>query len=415
MKNLFKARWMTSLIFLILLFVITGIAAPGFLTYDNIITCFNTATMYTLLAVGIAFVIMTGEIDVSIGATLGLTAGMTGLIAQQGGSIPKMLLLCLVTGAANPKFLRPQSIMNSIVNYISVCIIALFVTLVMITGGIDIQAASIIGLTSIVQGYLWSDLGVNIWAAMIVSIAVAAVCGGLSGFFIAYCGVQPMVVTLGGSFLYSGLALLVSGMSATPAYQGISGFPSKAEDGAFVDYRFLGKGELLGVPMPIVIYLALIVLCIWLLHRTKYGERLYLIGVNQQAAEYSGINTRLVILSTYVLSAVSAALAGTILTSNVNSAKYNVGSGSTLAIITAVVLGGTLNTGGKGSILGTVLASLIICILRYGLPLCFDVSTQNLDLPIGIVLVLVVLGREIAGRGMIARAVRTLRKSAAAS
>ena len=90
---------MTSLIFLILLFVITGIAAPGFLTYDNIITCFNTATMYTLLAVGIAFVIMTGEIDVSIGATLGLTAGMTGLIAQQGGSIPKMLLLCLVTGA----------------------------------------------------------------------------------------------------------------------------------------------------------------------------------------------------------------------------------------------------------------------------------------------------------------------------
>ena len=250
--------------------------------------------------------------------------------------------------------------MNSIVNYISVCIIALFVTLVMITGGIDIQAASIIGLTSIVQGYPRSVPGVNIWAALTVSIAVAAVCGGSSGFFIAYCGVQPMVVTLGGSFLHSGLALLVSGMSATPAYQGISGFPSKAEDGAFVDYRFLGRGELLGVPMRIVIYLALIVLCIWLLHRTKYGERLYLIGVNQQAAEYSGINTRLVILSTYVLSAVSAALAGTILTSNVNSAKYNVGSGYTLAIITAVVLGGTLNTGGKGSILGTVLASLII-------------------------------------------------------
>ena len=146
--------------------------------------------------------------------------------------------------------------------------------------------------------------------------------------------------------------------------------------------------------MPIVIYLVLIVLCIWLLHRTKYGERLYLIGVNQQAAEYSGINTRLVILSTYVLSAVSAALAGTILTSNVNSAKYNLGSGYTL---------------------GTVLASLIICILRYGLPLCFDVSTQNLDLPVGIILVLVVLGREIAGRGMIAKAIRTLRKSAAAS
>ena len=99
MKNLFKARWMSSLIFLILLFFITGIADPAFLTYANIISCFNTATMYTLLAVGIAFVIMTGEIDVSIGATLGLTAAMTGLIAQQDGSVGLMLVAVIATGA----------------------------------------------------------------------------------------------------------------------------------------------------------------------------------------------------------------------------------------------------------------------------------------------------------------------------
>ena len=314
-----------------------------------------------------------------------------------------LVLEFVVFGAANPKFLRPNSIMNSIVNYISVCIISLFVTLVMITGGIDIQAPSIIGLTSIIIGVLWSDAGMNIWLAVVISVLVAALCGLLSGFFIAYCGVQPMVVTLGGSFLYSGLALLVSGMSATPAYKGISGFPAKTADGAFVGFRFLGKGEIFGIPTQIVIYVALILLCMWILHRTKYGERLYLIGVNPQAAEYSGINTRATIMSTYVLSAVSAALAGTLLTANVNSAKYNLGSGYTLAIITAVVLGGTLNTGGKGSILGTVLASLIICILRYGLPLCFGVSTQNLDLPVGIILVLVVLGREIAGQGMLAK------------
>lgn len=99
MKNLFKARWMSSLIFLILLFLITGIADPAFLTYANLISCFNTATMYTLLAVGIAFVIMTGEIDVSIGATLGLTAAMTGLIAQQDGSVGLMLIAVIGTGA----------------------------------------------------------------------------------------------------------------------------------------------------------------------------------------------------------------------------------------------------------------------------------------------------------------------------
>ena len=163
----------------------------------------------------------------------------------------------------------------------------------------------------------------------------------------------------------------------------------------------IGKGKLFGIPMQIVVYIALILLCIWILHRSKYGERLFLIGVNPQAAEYSGINTRATIMSTYVLSAVSAAIAGTLLTANVNSAKYDLGSGYTLAIITAVVLGGTLNTGGKGSIIGTVLASLIICILRYGLPLCFGVSTQNLDLPIGLILVVVVLGREIAGQHML--------------
>jgi len=323
-----------------------------------------------------------------------------------------LILEFVVFGAANPKFLRPKSIMNSIVNYISVCIISLFVTMVMITGGIDIQAPSIIGLTSIVIGVLWSDAGMNVWMAVICATVLAALCGALSGFFIAYCGVQPMVVTLGGSFLYSGLALLISGMSKTPAYQGISGFPAK--DGSkFIDFRFLGKGDIFGIPTQIVIYVVLILLCMWLLHRTKYGERLFLIGVNQQAAEYSGINTRKVIMSTYILSAVSAALAGTLLTANVNSAKYNLGSGYTLAIITAVVLGGTLNTGGKGSILGTVLASLIICILRYGLPLCFDVSTQNLDLPVGIILVLVVLGREIAGQHLLTDFIKRLKRRSA--
>lgn len=98
-KGLFKARWMSSLIFLLLLFLITGIAEPSFLTYSNIISCFNTATMYTLLAIGIAFVIMTGEIDVSIGSILGLTAAMTGKIAQEGGSIGLMLVVVVLTGA----------------------------------------------------------------------------------------------------------------------------------------------------------------------------------------------------------------------------------------------------------------------------------------------------------------------------
>lgn len=305
---------------------------------------------------------------------------------------------------ANPKFLNPVSILSSITNYIGICIIALFVTFVMITGGIDIQAPSIIGLTSITIGVLWSDAGFNIWVAVFAAIVLSALCGALSGFFVAYCDVQPMVVTLGGSFLYSGLALLISSMSKTPAYQGISKFPMKTEAGEFVSFRFLGKGTIFGfLPMPVFIYIVLILICWFLLHKTKYGRQIFLIGVNKQAAEYSGIHTKVITMSTYILTAIGASIAGILLTSNIDSAKYDLGSTFTLSIITAVVMGGTLSTGGKGSIFGTALASLIICILRYGLPLCFGVSTQNLDLPVGAMLLVVVVGRAIMGKGLLSK------------
>ncbi|MCR4877214.1 MAG: ABC transporter permease [Clostridiales bacterium] len=100
LRNILKARWISSLIFLIALFLITGIAEPSFLSYSSIINCFNSATMYTLLAIGIAFVIMTGEIDVSIGATLGLCASLTGMIAKQNGNILTMILVSVAVGAS---------------------------------------------------------------------------------------------------------------------------------------------------------------------------------------------------------------------------------------------------------------------------------------------------------------------------
>lgn len=307
-----------------------------------------------------------------------------------------LILEFVVFGGMNPKFLRITSIFSNINNYISICIISLFVTFVMITGGIDIQASAIVGLTSITIGVLWNDMGVNIWVAVMIAVVLAGLCGALSGFFVAYCKVQPMVVTLGGSFLYAGLAQMISGLSATPAYQGISGFPAKAEDGTFISFRYLGKAKLFDlIPIQIVIYVALIILCYFLLHKTKYGRSIFLVGVNPRAAEYSGINSRLIIFSTYVLTGIGAAIAGILLTAQVDSAKYNLGSTFTLSIITTVVLGGTLSTGGKGSIIGTALATLVICMLRFGLTLCFGISNQNLDLPVGVMLILVVSLRQI--------------------
>lgn len=304
-----------------------------------------------------------------------------------------LLLLTLeitIFATANPKFLMPRVLFGSINDMISICIISLFVTFVMIGGGIDIQAGSIVGLTSIVLGVSWQDWGLNIWMAALLGIGVAAICGAISGYFVAYCKVQPMVVTLGGSFLFSGVALLVSNLSATESYKGISGFPE--------GFLKLSKFKLFGVvPSQVLIFFALAVIAYLLLHRTKYGRKLFLIGVNQNAADYSGINSRLIILSTYILSAVSAAIAGIILTSYLGTAKSDIGITLTMPIITAVVLGGTLSTGGKGSVLGTALASIVIGVLRFGLPLCFKVSQQYLDIPVGLILIIVVIGRSLAG------------------
>ena len=295
----------------------------------------------------------------------------------------------VIFGSKNAKFLRPALLLNSANDFLSICIISVFVTFVMITGGIDIQVASIVGLTSITIGVAWQDFGFSIWQAVALAMVIAALCGALSGFFIAYCGVQAMVVTLGGSFLYSGLALLVSTLSSTESYQGISGFPE--------EFKWITKYKVFGViPFQIVIFLVLAVLAYLLLHRTKYGRKIFLVGVNQQAAEYSGINSRWVIMSTYILSAVSAAVTGVILTSYLGTAKSDLGSGLTMNIITAVVLGGTLSTGGKGSILGTALAAIAIGLLRFGMPLCFKINTQYLDIPIGVLLVVVVVGRSLA-------------------
>ncbi len=294
----------------------------------------------------------------------------------------------VIFGSANSKFLRIPLLMTASNDFIAICIISIFVTMVMITGGIDIQVSSIVGLTSIIIGVAWQDFGLNIWAAVALSVVCAALCGALSGFLIAYCGVQAMVVTLGGSFLYSGLALLVSTLSSTEAYKGISGFPDA--------FKAISKTKVFGVvPMQIIIFLVLAVLAYLLLHRTKYGRKIYLVGVNPTAAEYSGINSRLIIMSTYILSAVAAAVAGVVMTAYLGTSKSDIGGNLTMNIITACVLGGTLSTGGKGSIVGTALASVAIGLLRFGMPLCFKVNTQYLDIPIGVLLVVVVVGRAL--------------------
>ena len=310
---------------------------------------------------------------------------------------------CGVFSMANEKFRSLPRIFASANGDLTFWYVSIFVTFVMITGGIDIQSCAIVGLTSIIIGVAWQDFGFNIWMASLLAVAVSVACGALSGFFVAYCGVQAMVVTLGGSFLYTGLALLVSTLSSTEAYKGISGFPD--------DFKALTKIKVFGViPLQIIIFLVLLAAAYLLLHRSKYGRKVFLVGVNPAAAEYSGVNSRWIVMSTYMLSALAAGIVGVIMTSQLGTAKSDLGGSFTMTIITACVLGGTLSTGGKGSVIGTALAAAAITLLRFGMPLCFGINKQYLDIPIGVLLVVVVVARALANSPALIAKVGGLRK-----
>lgn len=299
-----------------------------------------------------------------------------------------LIVEVVVFGSLNPKFLVPRILFGSANDFISICIIAVFTCFVFITGGIDLQAGSIVGLTSIVIGVTWKTFGISIFAACFIGVLVGCLCGALSGFFIAYADVQPMVVTLGGSFLFSGLAIAVSNMSKTAAYLGISGFPEPFTQ--FTKQRVFGV-----VPLQVFIFLGLTVIAYIILHRTKYGRKVFLCGMNKNAAEFNGINTKLTIMSTYIFSGFAASIVGIIMTSYLESSKADFGSDLTMPIITAVVLGGTSTLGGKGGVIGSALAAVVIGIMRFGLSMV-GVSNQYLDIPVGIMLVVVVAASALS-------------------
>jgi AI-2 transport system permease protein len=305
-----------------------------------------------------------------------------------------LILEFIIFGSMNPRFLMPSVLLNSLTDYMSVCICALFGTFVMITGGIDIQQGAIIGLTSILMGILWQSFGMNILIAAVCAILIAGLCGAFSGVIVAETNVQPMVVTLGGSFLFSGLAIAVTSLSKTESYKGISGFPTW-----FTDF-FLGSVG--PFPYQFIVYIILAILAYVVLHKLQYGRKIFLIGVNKSTADFSGINSKAIIASTYIFSGLAAGIAGVMMTGYLGTAKADYGGDLTLSIVTAIVLGGTSNFGGKGGVVGTVLSSLIISFLQFGLSLN-GMNTQYLAIPVGVLLILSLIIRSMVDHGTFRR------------
>lgn len=302
----------------------------------------------------------------------------------EGVLIVLLLIEFILFSLINSDFLNISNLLFSTNDFLFIAIAAIPMTFVIVTGGIDVSVGSIMGLTSILIGVLWMN-GISILFAVIISLIISCLAGALNGFIIKMTDVEPLVVTLGTMFLYGGIALVISGGAGTSGYEGISGLPD-----AFVQ---LASGSFIGIPNLLWLLIVLTVLCAVLFHRTIYGRHVKLTGANENAAKYTGIKTKKVVIIAYMLSGLGGGLGGTFLTAYFGSARADMGSETILPIITAVVLGGTLITGGKGSIIGTVLASIFIGLMQYGLQMT-GLTNEQSNVVIGIILILSVIMRH---------------------
>jgi AI-2 transport system permease protein len=289
-----------------------------------------------------------------------------------------------IFGQLSPGFLNINNLLYSVNDFAYIALAAIPMTFVIITGGIDVSVGSTMGLSSITLGVLWMN-GMNIYLALIVALSVSIVAGLLNGVLIALSNVQPLVVTLGTMFLFSGIALVFSGNSSASGYEGISGFPE-----SFVEFA---NGKFFGIPNPLWMLITSIILFGILLHLTRYGRNVFLVGINSSTARFSGVRTKWTIMSTYMLSGLGGGISGIVLTSYFSSARSDLGSEAVLPVITAVVLGGTSILGGKGSVIGTALASIVIGIMQYGLQMS-SMSSQQTSVVIGLMLIFAVLLRN---------------------
>jgi rhamnose transport system permease protein len=287
-----------------------------------------------------------------------------------------ILLVCLGS-ALSPVFLSAQNFSNLIVAEMEVAIVALPMTLIIISGEIDLSVEATVGLTSAVLGFLWAA-GVPLWIGIPAVLIMGGLGGLLNGVLVTSAGLPSLVVTLGTLALFRGLASVVLGPRA------ISNFPA--------EFTAFGFGNVPGtqLPWPLVVFALLALVVGTVLHRTWIGRQCYAVGKNQSAARYSGVRVARLKTGLFVLSGTVAALAGVILTSRLSSARADAGQGMTLAVVTAVLLGGVDIFGGSGTLPGVVLAVFTLAILQNGLRLG-DISTQLQSIAVGLLLIVSVV------------------------
>ena len=279
------------------------------------------------------------------------------------GTIIILLVMVAVVTAIEPRFIGWDNIMN-IFKQVSINgLIALGMTFVILTGGIDLSVGAIVGLTGMVMGMMINS-GVNEIIAIVAALGLGAMLGYINGFFVANMKLQAFIVTLATMTTFAGITLLIS--DARPA----SGITKKVEGVSQAPVlNFFSQGEILGLPFPMILMFIMLAILMVILHKTKFGRGVYALGGNEEVARLSSIPVNRYKRSVYAISGFMSALAGIILVSRLSSAQPTAGSGFELDAIAAVVIGGTSLAGGKGRIFGTFIGVLIIGVLNTGLNL----------------------------------------------
>lgn len=302
---------------------------------------------------------------------------------------PLFLIALVITFAViEPRFMHPLNLMNILRQVSIMGLVAIGMTFVILTAGIDLSVGSIVALAGLVGAYVAKgglddrfaigaaeQSGNPVILAFLAALAVGAACGTVQGAAITRLKVPPFVVTLGGLTAFRGLALIFSGGGP------ISGFSA--------DYVWWGQGRIEGVPVPVIVFAVVALVAHIVLKTTRFGLYFYATGGNPGAADLNGVPVRRTTFSAYVIVGVLSGLAAFLLSARLNSAEAVAGLQLELDVIAAVVIGGTSLFGGTGSIFGTVVGVLLIGVLRNGLVL-MNVSSFVQQILIGVILVLAV-------------------------
>ncbi len=300
------------------------------------------------------------------------------LLARSWSGLAVLLAFYVALGAIfsllSPYFLSLRNMLSIGGNVAFMGLMAATGTPLIIAGGLDLSVASVAGLSGVLIA-LANAAGLAIWPAVLLAVLAAGAVGLINGLLTTRLRLNPLIVTLGTMSIVSGVSLVLTGGLTRPLM--VPGF------------NWVGSGRLFGVPVPLLLMLLAYAILAVLLTRTQFGRYVYAAGGNPEAARLIGIPVDRVVMSLYVLSALSGAAAGTVLAAMLGAAAPNAASQHLLTVIAAIILGGTSLYGGRGSVWGTLLAVLILGTLANGLTL-LDVSSFWQDVTRGVVLVLAV-------------------------